>query len=269
MESPFELSKVWAMTRRDMLNWTSYKSQVFTGVAGALVGLFSWALLANYNAGTVPEYNTNFTTFLVTGVLIFSIISPISRGLDTRLGPWTLETVLMTGLSTPTFVLGSILWTYILAIVFFVPQLLVAIYVFNIQLSVNVLSLIVAAGISSLIVFSLSMVTAGIRIVTKVTDPITWFLAVAQGLFAGMTFPIQHLDSLHPGLSTISWLLPQTWIYHIIRLATITNASLLDPSVAPSFLGALVVGLVLLPLGLYGFRWGMRRAKRDGTIGFY
>jgi DMSO/TMAO reductase YedYZ heme-binding membrane subunit len=131
------------------------------------------------------------------------------------------------------------------------------------------ISFIVAVIIAGAIVFSLGMITSGIRLVTKVTDPISWFLGVTQGLFAGMTFPISHLNSLYPGLSTVSWFLPQTWIYYTVRLSILSGSSLADPSVAQAFIGATVVALILIPLGVYSFQWGLRKAKREGTIGWF
>jgi hypothetical protein len=133
----------------------------------------------------------------------------------------------------------------------------------------NLVSFFVAALISSAIVFSLSMIATGLRLVTKVNDPITWGLGVAQQLLAGMTFPISHLNNYIPGLSTVSWLLPKTWIYHIIRLATLTNGSLLDFSVDLSFLGATLFAAMLFPIAVAVFRWGLRKSKQDGTLGWY
>ena len=77
----------------------------------------------------------------------------------------------MTGIKTPTFVLGTSLWTYLLSVILFIPQLYLGIYVFGAVLVINYVSLVVAIIISSLIVFCLAMISTGIRIVTKVTDP--------------------------------------------------------------------------------------------------
>ena len=174
----------------------------------------------------------------------------------------------MTGMRAPTFVLGTVGFTYLLSGAFFVPQLLVSLYVFHLNLSINAISFILAVVISSVIVFSLAMLAAGIKLVTKVTDPITWFIGVAQQLLAGMTFPIEHLNDYVPGLSTVSWILPQTWVYHIIRLSTLTDGSLTQVPIAISFGGASLFALILMPIGIHTFRWGLKRAKQEGSIGW-
>ena len=225
MDSPLEFGKAWALVKRDMLNWSSYRSQVLTSVFGAIIGISSWGVMGTYNTALVPQYGVNYVTFLVSGILVSSVILPVSSGVSSRLSPWSIETLLMTGISAPTYVLGTIGWTYILSLVFVIPQLAFALFLFPMQFHVNVVSFIVAIIISGAIMFSLSMISSGIRLVTKVTDPITWFLGVAQALFAGMTFPISHLNSLYPGLSTVSWFLPQTWIYDIVRLSILSDSS--------------------------------------------
>jgi ABC-type multidrug transport system permease subunit len=266
---PLELRKIRALARRDFYDWSSYKNQTITTILAAGVGLASWGLNASYRNVTVPDYNTDFVSFLVVGVMVGGIILSLGAGLDRRIKPWTIETLLMTGIRTPTFVLGAVTWTYILAAILFIPQVLISIFVFQASFSVDIISLAVAVVISSAIIFSLSMIATGLRLVTKVNDPITWGLAVASQMLSGMTFPVSHLNDYIPGLSTVSWFLPQTWVYHIIRLASLTDGSLLDSSVALSFLGALVYAILLIPLALWVFHWGLNRAKRDGTLGWY
>src|SRR5438128_4614681 len=122
MESPIEFRKAWALVRRDVYNWTSYKSQMLTAVTGAIIGIASWGMLGTYNTSLVPQYHTNYVSFLISGILISNIMLPISSGLSSRLAPWTIETLMMTGISAPTYVLGTIGWSYLLALIFTAPQ---------------------------------------------------------------------------------------------------------------------------------------------------
>jgi ABC-2 type transport system permease protein len=269
MESPIELGKAWALVKRDIYNWTSYKSQMVTSITGAILGIASWGLIGTFNTTLVTQYDTNYVTFLVTGILIANIIMPVSSGISSRLSPWSIETVLMTGMSAPTYVLGTAGWAYMLAVVFTIPQLILGFFLFPLEFHVNYVSMFVALVLSGAIMFSLSMISAGVRLVTKVSDPVTWFLTVAQSLLAGMTFPISHLNSILPGLSTVSWFIPQTWIYDTFRLAVLDNGSLADPSVGFAFLGATLFAVIMVPIGAYIFRWGLTRAKKEGTIGWY
>ena len=269
MQSPIEIRKVWALVKRDIYNWSSYKSQIITTVATSVIGVAAWGVNADYRNIAVPQYNTDYVSFLIVGILVTNLILPLGSGVQKQLNPWTLETILMTGLNTPTFVLGTSLWTYILSVVLFIPQLYLGIYVFGAHLVVNYVSLVVSVMISSLIIFCLAMISTGIRIVTKVTDPVTWGLAVAATLLSGLTYPVSQLNNYLPGLSTVSWLLPQTWIYHIVRLSTLESGSLLNLQIAIPFLITAAYAVVLVPVAIVVYRWGLNRAKKDGTLGWY
>jgi ABC-2 type transport system permease protein len=264
-----DLGKVWALTKRDVYDWSSYKTQVIVTLLSAGVGIASWGFNASFRNVYIPEYNCYYVSYLITGILIAGVIGGLSQGLDRRLKPWTLETILMSGISTPTFVTGTVAWTFILAVILFIPQLLLGIAVFGVALVVNPLSLIVALVLSMAIIFSLSMIAIGMRLVTKVNDPLTWSITMAAQLLSGMTFPVQYLNNYVPGLSNVSYILPQTWVYDIVRRASLEGASLSDPSTAHAFAGALLIATILVPISLQVFRWGFRRAKRDGTLGWY
>jgi ABC-type multidrug transport system permease subunit len=226
-------------------------------VASSIVGIAAWGVNADYRNILVPEYHTDYVSFLIVGILVTNLILPLGTGVQKQLNPWTLETILMTGIKTPTFILGSTLWTYILSVILFIPQLYLGIYVFKAVLVVNFISLALAIVISGLIVFCLAMIST------------TWGLAMAASLLSGMTYPVSQLNNYIPGLSTVSWILPQTWIYHIVRLSSLEAGSLLDPGIAEAFLATLAYALVLIPISLYIYRWGLNRAKKDGTLGWY
>ena len=225
-----EPRKIWALTKRDIFNWASYKSQIITTLLGGIVGIATWGVNSTYVNRSVPEYNTNYLSFLMVGILVTNLILPLNQGLQSRLNPWTLENILMTGIRSSTLVLGTAAWTYLVSVLLFIPELVIGISVFKVSLHVNIIWIILAIIISSTIVFSLAMISTGLRIVTKVSDPVTYTITLAASLLSGMTFPIDQLNSYLPGLATVSWILPQTWIYNIVRMSTLENASLLDPS---------------------------------------
>jgi hypothetical protein len=271
MEIPIELKQIVAFTKRDIQSWATYRTAMITQVINIFIGVFSWGVAAAYVQKPVQEmYNSDYISFLVAGVAISNLILPIAQGVERQINPWTLETVLMTGLSTPVFVIGNITWTYIFSVFTFIPYLFIGTYVFHAKLNVDIPSVIVAFIISAAILMGLAMISTGMRIVTKSTDPVTWMINVLQNLFAGVAFPVVYLDKiLFPGASTISWFLPQTWVYHLCRLAMLTHPSLSDPKILVEFLKGLAFAIVLLPVGYIILRWGIIKSKREGTLGWY
>ena len=176
----------------------------------------------------------------------------------------------MTGVSTPVFVIGNISWRYILSIITLIPYVLIGIYMFGARLNMNPVATILSFAISAALLIGLAMISTGLRIVTKSTDPVTWAINVLQNLFSGVAFPVVYLDVIFfPGVSTISWFLPQTWVYHLCRLSMLTNPSLLDPAVQIQFLAGAIFAIILFPTGYKVFQWGLTRAKREGTLGWY
>jgi hypothetical protein len=95
-----------------------------------------------------------------------------------------------------------------------IPYLLIGISFFHVVLKPNLLAVFLAFIISTGIMMGLAMISTGFRILTKSTDPITWAINVIQSLFSGVAFPVIYLDTIFfPGVSTVSWFLPQTWVY--------------------------------------------------------
>jgi ABC-type multidrug transport system permease subunit len=252
-----------------MYSWSTYKTALITQLISVFIGVFSWGISATYVQKPVNEmYGSDYISFLIVGIAIGNLILPLAQGVQS-LNPWILETILMTGIKTPVFAIGNIMWTYIFSIITFIPYLLISVFIFKVRLNANIPSVIIAFLISATIFVGLAMVSTGLRIVTKSTDPITWAINALGSLFAGISFPVIYLDTFVPGLSTVSWFLPQTWVYHLCRLSMLTNPSLLDPEILIEFLKGAIFAIILFPVGYKIFQWGVTRSKREGTLGWY
>ena len=271
MKFPIWIKQIVAFTKRDFFSWTTYRTAMITQLINIFIGVFSWGISATYVQRPVQEmYNSDYISFLVVGIAIGNLIMPLAQGIERQLNPWTMETVMMTGISMPIFVIGNITWTYLFSCISFVPYLLIGIFFFHAKLNVDIASMVVAFIISAAILMGLSMISTGLRIVTKSTDPITWAINVLQNLLSGVSFPVVYLNTIFfPGASTLSWFLPQTWVYHLCRLSMLTHPSLLDKDIMLQYAGGLAFAVVLLPLGYKLLGWGIKRSKREGTLGWY
>jgi ABC-2 type transport system permease protein len=268
---PIALKQIIAFTKRDFFSWATYRTAAMTQVLGIFIAVFSWGVGAAYVQRPVQEmYGSDYISFLLVGVAVSNLILPLMQGIQNQLNPWTLETILMTGVSTTIFVLGNIMWNYIFSIISFVPYLFIGLYFFHASINANLMAVVLAFAISAAIMMGLAMISTGLRILTKSMDPVTWALTVMASLFAGIAFPVTYLDSiLFPGASTISWFIPQTWVYHLCRVAMLTNPSMTDPAVLLEFLKGTMFAVIILPLGYRVFWWGVNRSKREGTLGWY
>jgi hypothetical protein len=265
------LRQIYAFTKRDFFSWTTYRTAAITQAVGILIAVFSWGIGAAYVQKPVQEmYGSDYISFLLVGIAVSNLIMPLVLGVQNQLNPWTIETIMMTGVSTPIFVLGNIMWHYIFSILSFIPYLIIGTLYFHATIQPNIVAIALALGISAAIMMGLAMISTGLRILTKSTDPITWLVNVLQSLFSGVAFPVIYLDTiLFSGASIISWFLPQTWVYHLCRVAMLTNVNLTDPAVIMAFLIGAGFAAFLLPLGYKVFWWGVNRSKREGTLGWY
>jgi len=271
MELPLSIKQIIAFTKRDFFTFTTYRTQAITQILGIFIAVFSWGIASAYVQKPVAEmYGTDYISFLLVGIAVGNLIMPLVQGIQQQLNPWTLETILMCGVSTPVFVLGNIMWNYIFSVFSFIPYLFFGTYLFHATLKVNFLSTFFAFVISGAILMGLAMISTGLRIVTKSNDPVMWAINVLQNLFSGISFPVIYLNIiLFPGATTISWLLPQTYVYDLCRRSMLSDASLLDSNVQIAFLKGLVWAIVLLPIGYKVFWWGVNRSKKEGTLGWY
>lgn len=133
---------------------------------------------------------------------------------------------------------------------------------FDVPLSVNLLG---AVAVLLGLIFSLTgfgLASAGILLVSKEGEPLTWFLMTLTGLISGVLYPV----SILPGwVQQLSWALPTTQALHGLRLACSRGAG---PASLQDCMTILALwGSITLPAGLLVLRWGLAKARRQGSLG--
>ena len=106
--------------------------------------------------------------------------------------------------------------------------------------------------------------SAGIIIITKVGDPITWAFTTLTGLLSGVLFPIEYLP---PYLKAVSLIMPTTHALHALRLSLIQNATIND--IGPQLMLLSIMTIVTVPLGFLIIRVGFNQARRVGSLAQY
>jgi ABC-type multidrug transport system permease subunit len=181
-----ELDKIYFFMKRDVLSFSTYKTNILLSVLSALFGALSYAFLgANAQMQSVlNSYHINFTTYLL--------------------------------------IVGSSMWGFIWSTLVIAIYLAVGVFAFGVVLSVNIVGtvLVVALGIATFIGFS--MIGAGILILTKQGDPITTIITIATNLFGNVLFPPQVMPQ---ALQVISYFVPQYYFFTTIR-QVLTGAAL-------------------------------------------
>jgi ABC-2 type transport system permease protein len=110
----------------------------------------------------------------------------------------------------------------------------------------------------------IGLMSAGIIIMTKVGDPISWAFTSLTSLFSGVLFPVEYLP---PALQPISAVLPTTYALHALRMALVANADF--AAIAPQLGLLFLMTLITVPLGFAVLRLGYNRARISGSLAHY
>jgi ABC-2 type transport system permease protein len=260
-----ELDKMYFFMKRDVLSFSTYKTNILLSVLSAFFGALSYAFLGNsaVSQTVVDLYHTDFTTYLVIGLAFNTYLSQSLTLVQRTINPWSLEEVLVSPTGLFTFIVGSSLWGFIWSTLVIVIYLAVGIFAFGVILSINIVGtiLVVALGIATFTGFS--MIGAGILILTKQGDPVTTVITIATNLFGNVLFPPQVMPQ---ALQVISYFVPQYYFFTTIR-EVLTGSTLL--AILPDLLVLTLMCIIIVPLGFFIYSWCLRTAKKKGTLSWF
>jgi ABC-type multidrug transport system permease subunit len=208
-------------------------------------------------------YGMSLTTYLIIGIAFSTYLGQSLTLVQRTINPWALEEVLVSPTRLSTFIVGSSLWGFIWSTGVIAIYLAVGILAFGMVLSVNLAGtlLVMALGIMSFI--GLSMIGAGVLIVTKQGDPVSTLITIATGLFGNVLFPPQVMPIQ---LQIVSYFLPQYYFFTTIRLL-LTGWSI--QAVLPQILILALMCAVIVPLGYIVFTWCLKIARKNGTLSWF
>jgi ABC-2 type transport system permease protein len=260
-----ELWKTFYFMKRDIISFSTYKTNIVLMVFSALFGALSYAFLgANAQMQAVLEaYHMNFTTYLIIGIAFMTYLSQSLTLVQRTINPWSLEEVLVSPTGLVTFIVGSSLWGFIWSTLTIGIYLAVGVLAFGVVLSIDILGsiLVVALGIGTFIGFS--MIGAGILIVTKQGDPVATLITIVTILWGNVLFPPQVMPA---ALATVAYFTPQYYFLTCIR-STLTGGSL--ASIAWELGVLALMCAIILPLGYFAFAWCLKVSRKNGTLSWF
>jgi ABC-type multidrug transport system permease subunit len=260
-----ELEKIYYFIKRDITSFSTYKTNMTLMILGALFGALSYAYLgSNASMQSVLQYDhMSFKDYLIIGIAFSTYIGQALTLVQATATPWQLEEVLVSPTSLGTFIIGSSAWGFIWSTVVVAIYLAVGSLAFGLILSVNLVGtiLVLALGISTLVGFS--MIGAGILIVVKQGDPVTWLMGILTSVFGNVLFPPQVMP--YP-LQVVSYFVPQYYFFTCIR-PMMTGGSI--QAILPNLLTLTLMCAIILPLGYLIYSWCLRTARKNGTLSWF
>ncbi|HSQ48576.1 MAG TPA: ABC transporter permease [Candidatus Deferrimicrobiaceae bacterium] len=260
-----ELEKIYYFMKRDIISFSTYKTNILILVLTAVFGALSFSYLGTSatSQSVLQMYNMDLTTYLIIGLAFSTYLNQALTLVQKTINPWALEEVLVSPTRLSTFIVGSSLWGFIWSTAVVAVYLSIGVLFFGVNLSINVLGtlIVLALGIGTFLGFS--MIGAGILILTKQGDPVTALITIATSLFGNVLFPPQIMPA---ALQAISYVIPQYYFFTSIRLM-LTGWSI--PMVLPNLLILGLMCAIILPLGYGVYAWCLKTARKNGTLSWF
>jgi len=260
-----EAGKIYYFIKRDIVSFSTYKTNMILMVLSALFGALSYAYLGSnaYMQRVLEMYNMSLTAYLLIGMAFNTYIGQSLTLVQRTINPWSLEEVLVSPTSLGIFVVGSSAWGFIWSTVVVAIYLAIGSLAFGVVFSVNLAGtvLVLALGIGTLIGFS--MIGAGILILIKQGDPITWLIGILTSVFGNVLFPPQVMPYQ---LQIISYFFPQYYFFTCIRLMMMGWSIQM---ILPEILTLILMCAIILPLGYLIYSWCLRTARKNGTLSWF
>lgn len=251
----------------------SYRTALVLGILGSLVGLLQFSFMGRFltegnSFPAINGYGGNLLGYLIIGTAFTSFVGVSLNSFQSTIRSeqqmGTLEYLLISNTRLELLLTYSGLMNFVSAFVNVAVLLGAVVWVFHVPLSINVPGTILSMALTITALSGIGLMSAGIIIVTKVGDPITWIFTTLTGLLSGVLFPVEYLPSY---LKTISQLLPTTHALHALRLAILQNASVSDISHQLLLLAG--ISVITIPLGFAFVRLGFDRARKSGSLAHY
>jgi ABC-2 type transport system permease protein len=266
------LAKPAAFFLRDLRTAVSYRITFVSTLAAlgfSLVTLeFTSRLVEEGAPSSLAPFGNDYFTFALIGTSIALFGQAVSKTFpDTVRGAQvtgTLEVLLGTRTTLPSFLVCSSLY----AVGFAVVQLLAALVIAEVALGANLrldeaLTVVLILLLTTAVFAALGIFSAAFVIRFKQRDPITGLILTASFLVSGVIYPTAVLpDWLEP----LAPLLPLTHVASALRdtlMADGTRAS------ATNEVLALAGFALLLPISLLVFNYAVQRAKVVGSLSQY
>lgn len=262
--------RAYLFLKRMVVTMVSYKTALALGVVGSFVGLLQFTFMGRFLADgnsfpAIRQYGGSLLAYLVIGTAFTSFVgvslSSFQGTIRSEQQMGTLEYLLVSNTRLEQVLLLSGLMNFVQSLLNVSILLVVVVLIFKVPLGINALGAILSIVLTVTALSGIGLMSAGIIIVTKVGDPISWAFTSLTALLSGVLYPVEYLPRY---LRVISELLPTTHALHALRLTLIQGAGIDD--IMPQVKVLFMMTCITMPLGLVAVRAGFSKARRVGSL---
>lgn len=281
-ETPYstsELTHVWAVFWANFKIFLSYKTWVLTETLSTMASIAMYSFMGlQVDANKLVEtgYGTaSWLAFALVGVAsanyLWMCISRISHAMNHEVREGTFEVIISSPIRLRSYIVGQLIRGFLVSAYFMFGVLLVGIFILKVP---QIITPVTVLSFFTVILFmvgsyiGIGIMAAGIILVYKKGDPLTFLFANITEFLGGVLFPLNYLKG-YPLLWTIAWLMPYTYALDAARKILLTGATLASPSVLNNLIVLAICIAVFTPLGLEVFKLSCDRIRNEGTVATY
>lgn len=274
-----ELAHIWAVFWANFKIFLSYKTWVIMETISTIasVAMYSFmSLQVDAKRVALAGYGeVDWLSFALVGVAtanyLWMCISRLSHSLQHEVREGTLEPIIASLIKIRSYIIGQSIRGFLTSGYFMLGVMIVGLLILKVPLVVNFGTILSFISVILLMILSyagISMMAAGLILVYKKGDPLTFLFASLTEFLGGVLFPLKYLENF-PVLYMLAWLMPYTYALDAARKILLNGAILFSPNVLWNVIVLIIYAVIFIPIGLRVFRWGVNRIRCEGTVATY
>ncbi len=263
------LKAVRAFLVRDFQVESSYRLAFLLQLGGLFFTSMFWYYIAQFLGGsrvTAATGGVPYYPYVIAGMMVARFqevsLSAYAAQIRQEQTTGTLEAMLVTPARLPHLMLASTSWSYMLAGIQSGLFLVFAVFVFGVQLDIgSPLAALAAVILTAASISGIGVLSAAFVLYFKRGNPINFFISSSSVLLGDVVFPSETLPSW---LAWFSKLIPIRYATDAVRGALLRGEGFAE--LMPNLAALSLFTVILLPIGLLGARYAVRKAKQEGSL---
>jgi ABC-2 type transport system permease protein len=271
------LQAFWAVTRREWTIFLRYPTWVIALFIWPMIFPMAYLLTARALSGVdgsgLAQFQLNtgvsdYIGYIAVGTTIWMwqniVLWEVGFALRNEQMRGTLESNWLSPTWRFSFLMGSTLPQMVSMAMFMTIAALEFALVFGVRFQGSLWLSLLVLLVSIPSIYGLGFAFASVVITAKEAHAFVFLVRGLVMIFCGITYPVTLLPEW---MRSVTYLLPQTYVIHAMRLAALSPVKLAD--LMPDILPLIFFGAFWLTTGYILFNWMERRARQTGSIGQY
>jgi ABC-2 type transport system permease protein len=271
------LQAFWAVTRREWTIFLRYPTWVIALFIWPMIFPMAYLLTARALSGVdgsgLAQFQLNtgvsdYIGYIAVGTTIWMwqniVLWEVGFALRNEQMRGTLESNWLSPTWRFSFLMGSTLPQMVSMAMFMAVAVLEFTLIFGVRFEGSLWLSLLVLLVSIPSIYGLGFAFASVVITAKEAHAFVFLVRGLVMIFCGITYPVTLLPEW---MRSVTYLLPQTYVIHAMRLAALSPVKLAD--LMPDILPLIFFGAFWLTTGYILFNWMERRARQTGSIGQY